>query len=67
MKGGNSENGITNLFSVLYIHTWKPSEKNGYARNGMHTYGSGINPTDLRLEFCKAHEQNYINLPPVTP
>ena len=31
----------------------------------MCTYSSLIDPTDLCLELCEAHEQNYIILPPV--
>ena len=53
--------------SSISPRIWKSGEKSGYAWNGMRTYGSGINPTDLCLEFREAHEQNHVKFPLVAP
>ena len=32
----------------------------------MHTYRFRVDPTDLRLELCEAHKQNYVESPLIT-
>ena len=39
---------------------------NGYVHNEIGTY-SVVDPTDLCLELCETHEQNYIVFPPIAP
>ena len=57
----------TNLFSVPWIRTYGKSGKvNGCVHNEMGTYGSRVDPTDLRLEFCESHKQNYVVFPLVS-
>jgi len=50
---------LTVSLSSIDSRTWKSGGVNQSLWNDMCTYGYGVNPPDLCLEFCETHEQDY--------
>jgi len=59
--GGEIQKMVLHTVSLSSIdsRTWKSGGVNQSSWKDMCTYGYGVNPPDLCLEFCETHEQDY--------